>query len=157
MRKLLLRLLFGAQLAEYLHGYRPPAGEHNSLIIGNPTDWTWGKGDHGEELQGLGDDDHPHYHNDVRHDLPARHPLGSVVPHDNLAALGERSHASLTAAGVNAHHNRAHDHAADNLAPAEVLLPNGFKIVPNARHGVALEGPSGVQYDIAVNEKVGAR
>jgi len=45
--------------------------------------------DHGE-LTGLGDDDHSQYLNTARHDLTARHPLGTVVPHESaLNNLGD--------------------------------------------------------------------
>ncbi len=47
-----------------------------------------GKLDHGAALSGLGDDDHVQYLNTARHDTTARHPLGTVVPHDNHTALG---------------------------------------------------------------------
>ena len=58
---------------------------------GNPRDacvvasWPAGSSgitDHGE-LDGLADDDHSQYLNVARHDLTARHPLGSVVPHES--------------------------------------------------------------------------
>ncbi len=39
-----------------------------------------GKLDHGAALDGLGDDDHAQYLNTARHDLTARHTIGSVVP-----------------------------------------------------------------------------
>ena len=74
MRRLLVRLLLGGDIAEMLRGYRPPRGKHNSLITGSPTNWSWGKGDHGSELDGLLDDDHTQYLNNARHDVVARHP-----------------------------------------------------------------------------------
>jgi hypothetical protein len=46
-------------------------------------------------LTGLGDDDHSQYLNNARHDLTARHTLGTVVEHDdhgNLAGLGDNDH-----------------------------------------------------------------
>jgi len=58
---------------------------------GNPRDacvvasWPAGNAgitDHGE-LSGLADDDHTQYLNIARHDLTARHPLGTVVPHES--------------------------------------------------------------------------
>jgi len=58
---------------------------------GNPRDacvvasWPAGSSgitDHGE-LDGLADDDHSQYLNVARHDLVARHPLGTVVPHES--------------------------------------------------------------------------
>ena len=57
---------------------------------GNPRDacvvasWPAGSSgirDHGE-LSGLGDDDYSQYLNIARHDVTARHPLGTVVPHE---------------------------------------------------------------------------
>ena len=110
MRNLLLRILFGPDVAEFLHGYRPPEGKHNSLITGSPTSWTWGKGDHGSELDGLEDDDHTQYLNNARHDLPARHGLGTVVPHDNLADLAEKAHSSLSGVGESDHHAKTGDY-----------------------------------------------
>ena len=63
---------------------------------GNPKDacviaaWPGGSTgivkDHGG-LTGLADDDHSQYLNNARHDLTARHTLGSVVPHDVFTAL----------------------------------------------------------------------
>ncbi len=120
MRTLLLRLLFGPDVAEFLRGYRPPEGKHNSLITGNPTDWTWGQGDHGSELTGLGDDDHTQYLNNARHDLPARHSLGTVVDHDNLAALAEKSHTSLADVNPADHHAKYTDLEAQNTVKANV-------------------------------------
>jgi len=65
---------------------------------GNPRDacvvasWPAGSSgirDHGD-LGGLGDDDHSQYLNTARHDLTARHPLGTVVPHESaLNNLGD--------------------------------------------------------------------
>jgi len=58
---------------------------------GNPRDacivasWPAGNSgirDHGE-LDGLADDDHSQYLNVARHDITARHPLGTVVPHES--------------------------------------------------------------------------
>ena len=44
--------------------------------------------DHGL-LTGLGDDDHTQYLDTARHDLIARHTLGSVVPHDAITGLSD--------------------------------------------------------------------
>jgi len=65
---------------------------------GNPRDAcvvaSWPAGgsgitDHGD-LDGLADDDHSQYLNVARHDLTARHTLGSVVPHESaLNNLGD--------------------------------------------------------------------
>ena len=104
LRSFITRVLLGNDVAEMLGGYRPPQGKHNSLITGSPTSWTWGKGDHGLELDGLLDDDHTQYLNNARHDLVARHGLGTVVPHDNLADLLEKSHASLSDINPSDHH-----------------------------------------------------
>lgn len=59
--------------------------------------------DHGN-LIGLADDDHTQYLNNARHDVVARHTLGSVVPHDSLADLAEKAHSSLTSVGPDDHH-----------------------------------------------------
>jgi len=45
-----------------------------------------------------------------------------------------------------------HNHSGSNLSPNEVLLPNGFKIVPDGKHGIAIEAPSGVLYTLALKE-----
>jgi len=65
--------------------------------------------DHGN-LIGLGDDDHSQYLNNARHDVLARHPLGTVVPHDNLADLAEKVHASLTGVNPSDHHVKTGDY-----------------------------------------------
>jgi len=155
MRDRMLRLLFGPDLAEFLRGYKPPVGKHNSLITGSPTAWTWGKGDHGAELDGLLHDDHTQYLNNARHDLPARHTLGTVVPHDNLADLLEKAHASLTGIGVADHHAKYTDLEAQTTVKATVEvgdlktptkdLPMGSQKItglatPTAAAGAATKG-----------------
>lgn len=50
--------------------------------------------DHGN-LQGLSDDDHTQYLNTARHDVQARHVLGTVVPHDTLQGLSNVTIAGL--------------------------------------------------------------
>ncbi|MBA7610509.1 hypothetical protein ES703_17717 [subsurface metagenome] len=120
LRSFVTRLLLGSDIAEMLQGYVAPQGKHNSLITGSPTSWTWGKGDHGAELNGLEDDDHTQYHNNARHDLPARHTLGTVVPHDNLADLAEKAHASLTGVNPDDHHAKYTDLEAQNTVKANV-------------------------------------
>ncbi|KKL50074.1 hypothetical protein LCGC14_2309160 [marine sediment metagenome] len=120
MRDVILRVLFGPEIAEFLRGYKPPVGKHNSLITGSPTSWTWGKGDHGSELNGLLDDDHTQYLNTTRHDVLARHGLGTVVPHDNLADLLEKAHASLTGIGPDDHHAKYTDVEAQNTVKTNV-------------------------------------
>ena len=57
-----------------------------------------------QNLIGLADDGHPQYLNNARHDVTERHPLGTVVPHDALANLTEKAHASLTGIGPSDHH-----------------------------------------------------
>jgi len=126
MRNLLLRLLLGRHIAQLLRGYRPPEGEHNSLITGNPTAWQWGKGDHGSELDGLEDDDHPQYLNTGRHDTTDRHGLGTVVPHDALADLSEKAHGSLTGVSANQHHAEAHTLASHSTKPHSALTGVGL-------------------------------
>jgi len=130
MRHLLVRLLLGSDFAAMVRGYRPPVGKHNSLITGSPTGWTWGKGDHGSELDGLGDDDHPQYLNTARHDVVARHGLGTVVPHDNLADLAEKAHGSLSGIGESDHHAKYTDAEAEatvktNVEVGELKAPTG--------------------------------
>jgi len=120
LRLLMTRLLLGEDIAYMLQGYRPPLSKHNSLITGSPTSWTWGKADHGEELDGLGDDDHPQYLNTARHDIVGRHTLGTVVPHDNLADLAEKAHASLTGVGTDDHHAKYTDAEAEATVKANV-------------------------------------
>lgn len=57
-------------------------GAHNHQTTG-----AGGLLDHGLALSGLGDDDHTQYLNLARHDVTARHTLGTVVPHDVHSAL----------------------------------------------------------------------
>ncbi|GAJ08264.1 unnamed protein product, partial [marine sediment metagenome] len=139
MRDQMLRILFGPELAEFLRGYKPPVGKHNSLITGSPTAWTWGKGDHGSELEGLLDDDHTQYLNTARHDLTERHALGTVVPHDNLADLLEKAHASLTDVGPSDHHAKYTDLEAQNTVKATVEvgdLKTPTKDLPMGSQGI---------------------
>ena len=128
LRSLLIRLLLGNDIAEMLQGYRPPRGKHNSLITGSPTSWSWGKGDHGSELDGLLDDDHTQYLNNTRHDTTTRHTLGTVVPHDALADLAEKAHSSLTGVGPSDHHAKYTDAEAqatvkDNVEVGDLKAP----------------------------------
>jgi len=120
LRALITRLLLGEAVAEMLQGYIPPRGKHNSLITGSPTGWTWGKGDHGSELDGLGDDDHTQYLNTTRHDVTERHSLGTVVPHDALASLTEKAHSSLSGVGVADHHAKYTNTEAQDTVKANV-------------------------------------
>lgn len=78
---------------------------------------TFGVSDHGL-LTGLLDDDHTQYLNIARHDLTARHPLGTVVPHDALANLTEKAHSSLTGIGVSDHHVKTGDNEVYGLLAA---------------------------------------
>jgi hypothetical protein len=52
------------------------------------TESGGGVSDHGE-LEGLGDDDHSQYLNNLRHDTTDRHTLGDVVPVPDLDDLGD--------------------------------------------------------------------
>jgi len=90
----------------------------------NGTDWVkFGTTiDHGN-LIGLADDDHPQYLNNARHDLPARHTLGDVVPHDNLADLTEKAHSSLTGVGPSDHHVKTGDYEVFGLTEEVTGLP----------------------------------
>ncbi len=94
--------------------------------LGVHTHQSAGQGgqlDHGAALTGLGDDDHPHYLNLARHDTTSRHPLGTVVPHDALAQLTERSHTSLTGVLPDQHHSRDHNivSTSDHIAVGSAL------------------------------------
>jgi hypothetical protein len=55
------------------------------------------------ELTGIGENDHHTKFTTVEHDTTVRHTLGTVVPHDALASLTEKSHTSLTDKGTNTH------------------------------------------------------
>ena len=66
-----------------------------------------GVSDHGA-LTGLADDNHTQYLNVTRHDITDRHALGTVVPHDALASLTEKSHANLTNITTDQHHAESH-------------------------------------------------
>lgn len=90
----------------------------------NGTDWvSFGTTvDHGN-LIGLADDDHAQYLNQTRHDLPARHPLGTVVPHDNLADLTEKAHSSLTDIGPSDHHEKTGNYEVFGLTEEVTSLP----------------------------------
>jgi hypothetical protein len=55
------------------------------------------------ELTGVGENDHHTKFTTVEHDTTVRHTLGTVVPHDALASLTEKSHVSLTDKGTNTH------------------------------------------------------
>ncbi len=90
----------------------------------NGTDWVlFGTTvDHGN-LLGLGDDDHPQYLNQTRHDVTERHPLGTVVPHDNLADLAEKAHSSLTGVGPSDHHVKTGNYEVFGLTEEVTILP----------------------------------
>jgi hypothetical protein len=55
------------------------------------------------ELTSVGENDHHTKFTTVEHDTTDRHTLGTVVPHDALANLTEKSHTSLTDKGTNTH------------------------------------------------------
>ena len=95
--------------------------------------------DHGA-LTGLGGDDHSQYLNTARHDLTARHTLGSVVPHD--------AHGNLTGIGANDHHYRQHD--LDSIADHSVDAGDQGKFLKVNTGTPALQwrSPSDVRSDI---------
>jgi len=95
-----------------------------SQKVYNGTSWvSFGTTvDHGN-LIGLADDDHPQYLNNARHDLPARHTLGDVVPHDNLADLAEKAHSSLTGVGPSDHHEKTGNYEVFPLTELVTGLP----------------------------------
>ncbi|MBA7468600.1 hypothetical protein ES707_03851 [subsurface metagenome] len=94
------------------------------LKVWNGTAWVifGGTTDHGN-LIGLGDDDHSQYLNQARHDVPARHPLGTVVPHDNLADLAEKAHGSLAGVGPDDHHTKTGDYEVFGLTEEVASIP----------------------------------
>jgi hypothetical protein len=55
------------------------------------------------ELSDIGENDHHTKFTVTEHDLTARHALGTIVPHDALASLTEKSHTNLTDKGTNTH------------------------------------------------------
>ena len=55
------------------------------------------------ELTNVGENDHHTKFTITEHDTTVRHTLGTVVPHDDLASLTEKSHTSLTDKGTNTH------------------------------------------------------
>jgi hypothetical protein len=55
------------------------------------------------ELTDIGENDHHTKFTITEHDATARHTLGTVVPHDALASLTEKSHTNLTDKGTNTH------------------------------------------------------
>jgi hypothetical protein len=55
------------------------------------------------ELTGVGENDHHTKFTITEHDTTVRHTLGTVVPHDALASLTEKSHTNLTDKGTNTH------------------------------------------------------
>ncbi len=90
----------------------------------NGIDWVFfgTTVDHGN-LLGLGDDDHPQYLNQTRHDVTDRHPLGTVVPHDSLADLTEKAHSSLTDVGPSDHHVKTGNYEVFGLTEEVTSLP----------------------------------
>ncbi len=95
--------------------------------------------DHGN-LIGLADDDHPQYLNNARHDLPARHTLGDVVPHDNLADLAEKAHASLTGITPSDHHAKT----------------GNYEVFPNTELVTAVPAPAAGNVGRIMRERAGA-
>lgn len=57
-----------------------------------------------------------------------------------------------TLAETQGHNPKTHNHSGESLLPNEVLLPNGFKIIDDGKHGIAIQSPSGVLYTLAVKE-----
>jgi hypothetical protein len=84
------------------------ASSASAIIVGHTHQdaANGGQLDHGAALTGLGDDDHSQYLNVARHDLTARHTLGTVVPHDDhgaLSGLADDDHSQyLLASGARA-------------------------------------------------------
>jgi hypothetical protein len=77
-------------------------GLANKVLKSDGTDPSWGNVAH-SELTGVGENDHHTKFTTVEHDTTVRHTLGTVVPHDALASLTEKSHTSLTDKGTNTH------------------------------------------------------
>lgn len=92
------------------------SGDHVTLGVDD------GGVDHGS-IAGLTDDDHAQYLNTTRHDITARHTLGSVVPHDTLASLTGRAHSSLTGVTSDLHH--AQDHASRHHSGGADAMDHG--------------------------------
>ncbi len=90
----------------------------------NGTNWvSFGTTiDHGNTI-GLSDDDHPNLLNNTRHDVPARHTLGTIVPHDNLADLLEKSHGSLGDINPSDHHAKTLDYEVFPLTELVTSVP----------------------------------
>ncbi|GAI87497.1 unnamed protein product, partial [marine sediment metagenome] len=95
--------------------------------------------DHGN-LIGLADDDHPQYLNNARHDVTERHPLGTVVPHDALADLAEKAHASLSGVGPSDHHEKTGD----------------YEVFPNTELVTAVPAPAAGNVGRVMRERAGA-
>ncbi|GAH55931.1 unnamed protein product, partial [marine sediment metagenome] len=63
------------------------------------------------------------YLNNARHDLVARHTLGTIVPHDNLADLAEKAHSSLTGISESDHHVKTGDYEVFPLTEVVTSVP----------------------------------
>ncbi|GAI87764.1 unnamed protein product [marine sediment metagenome] len=113
----------------------------NALKVWNGTVWVLfgSTSDHGN-LIGLADDDHPQYLNNARHDLPARHPLGTVVPHDSLADLAEKAHSSLTGVGPSDHH----------------VKTGNYEVFPNTEEVTSVPAPAAENLGRIMRERTGA-
>jgi hypothetical protein len=81
---------------------RLAVGLANKVLKSDGTDPAWGNVAH-SELSGIGENDHHTKFTITEHDTTVRHALGTVVPHDALASLTEKSHTSLTDKGTNTH------------------------------------------------------
>jgi hypothetical protein len=108
-------------------GHAGGVGEHNHQAAAGG-----GQLDHGSALTGLGDDDHAQYLTTGRHDTQDRHPLGTVVAHDdhaNLTGLGDDDHPQyLLADGARAVAGNLVPDATDarDLGSAEKLWRKGW-------------------------------
>ena len=99
------------------------------------------------ELTSIGENDHHTKFTATEHDVTARHTLGTVVPHDALASLTEKSHTSLTDKGTNAHTeidthlaNTSNPHSTSdaNLVTTDVITND----VSISKHGFAPKAPN---------------
>ncbi len=93
-----------------------------------------------QNLIGLADDGHPQYLNNARHDITERHPLGTVVPHDALANLTEKAHASLTGITPSDHHAKT----------------GNYEVFPNTELVTGLPAPAVGNVGRIMRERTGA-
>lgn len=105
------RILVGVDASkptdEYISGRLYYATDTDRIYYDSGSAWVALDIEHGV-LTGLSDDDHTQYLNNTRHDTTDRHTLGTVVPHDALASLTEKSHNSLTNVTTDQHHAKSH-------------------------------------------------